>query len=138
MFWCTLVFSPTDYILKQKWCIEKDKTPEAVYLLKVSNYDNHGDYWKLFKVKTYDAVFVSLLITLNKCHKIFTNFLHVKCSILFSSTFISNESSFWHWNNVNIRPAHFVNIRFILNNLKLNKWFQGQRDRRLSNFCQIN
>ena len=26
----------------QKWCIEKDKTPEAAYLLKVSNNDTTG------------------------------------------------------------------------------------------------
>ena len=31
--------TPTDYILKQKWCIEKDKFPKAVCLLKVSHMD---------------------------------------------------------------------------------------------------
>ena len=36
MFWYKLVFTLTDYILKhKKWCIENDKTPEAVGLLKV-------------------------------------------------------------------------------------------------------
>ena len=32
----------SDYMLQQKWCIEKDKTPEAVYLLKVTNNDTTG------------------------------------------------------------------------------------------------
>ena len=30
------------YFETQKWCIEKDKTPEAVCLLKVSNKDTTG------------------------------------------------------------------------------------------------
>ena len=30
------------YIETWKWCIEKDKTPEAAYLLKVSNKDSTG------------------------------------------------------------------------------------------------
>ena len=39
MFSYTLVSTPTNYILKQKRCIEKDKFSEAAYLLKVSNTD---------------------------------------------------------------------------------------------------
>ena len=38
---------------------------------------------------------------------------------------------------MNIRPAHFVNIWFTLNNPRFNKWFKGRRDRRVSNVCQI-
>ena len=40
-------------------------------------------------------------------------------------------------NYMNIRSAHFVNIRFMLNNPRFNNWFKGQRDIRVSNFCQI-
>ena len=36
-------------------------------------------------------------------------------------------------NHMNIRPAHFVNVRFILNNPRFNKWFKS--DKRVSNFC---
>ena len=42
VFWYMLVFTPTDVTLKQKWCVEKDETSEAVYFLKVSNKDTIG------------------------------------------------------------------------------------------------
>ena len=33
----------------------------------------------------------------------------------------------WKLNYMIIRPAHFMNIRFILNNARFNNWFKGQR-----------
>ena len=42
MFWYTPVFTPTDYISKQKRGIENDKIREVVYLLRVINKDTTG------------------------------------------------------------------------------------------------
>ena len=54
MFWCTLVFTPDYYILKEKWCIEKEKTPR-LYISKVSNKNTKGivqseNIWRCFCV----------------------------------------------------------------------------------------
>ena len=40
-------------------------------------------------------------------------------------------------NYMNIRPAHFVNIRFTLDNPRFYKRFKGRRDRRMSSFSQV-
>ena len=40
-------------------------------------------------------------------------------------------------NYMNIRPAHFVNIRFTLDNPRLDKRFKGRRDRRMNSFSQV-
>ena len=38
---------------------------------------------------------------------------------------------------MNIKPAPFLSIRFILNNPRFSKWFKCKRHARFSNFCQI-
>ena len=79
----------SDWIyVKTKWCIEKDKTPEAVHLLKVSNKDTTG----LFKVKIYDTAFSSPLITSNKCHKLPSGICCQLWAFFASKTF----HSIWH------------------------------------------
>ena len=90
-----LVFTPTDYIFKQKWCIKKDKTPKVVYLLKLSNKDTKEinescskwkymllflcPYWWLWAgVTNYHHMFIAN----------FKHFLDAKRFILFSIVFI--------------------------------------------------
>ena len=92
MFWYTLVFATTEYILKQKWYIEKDKTLEAVYLLKVSNNDTTGI---TVQSETIWLCFCVPIDTSDKCYKYryvfityFEHFFLAKPSILFSIIFI--------------------------------------------------
>ena len=112
MFWYTHVFTLTDYITKRKWCIEKDKTPEDVFLLKDSNMDTTGIIESCSKWKRMELFFVSLLIISNKCHKLLS---YLYCQLW---GFLVTDSWRREWNvrNYSVSQVPAGNYMFKVNN----------------------
>ena len=72
VFYLFLLKCSDTYLCSLRLIIFWNKNWKMIELpMQIYNQQRHlGDYWKLFKMKIYDAVFVSLLVTSKKCHRL--------------------------------------------------------------------